>query len=246
MPDPPTHPAIYPLNPDTTVEDVRARFLAGEDDLGEDAAVVYEIVRQRAEATELGPALFLKKTISWKIPEEVLPEFRYRVTASEALMTEPGWADALPFDEQDRMYISMPSHIEAPERAIMATVLQCEPVVASPGVLDPAEMVERLERESVGRPGSYAKIVSSLVDSGYVALDPQEGLVPTDKGSNLLRQLDDAGFSWLNAEWCKTMNEVVNSVAKGEISATDAVASLLAPLTDSPVGQNTCWIDTLE
>jgi DNA topoisomerase-1 len=90
-----------------------------------------------------------------------------------------------------------------------------------------ASLVRELERNGVGRPSTYAQILSTIQQRQYVA-NQKRTLVPTELGRNVndllvatLDNLFDVGFT-------ATMEEALDAVERGETEWTQMLASFYA------------------
>jgi DNA topoisomerase-1 len=95
-----------------------------------------------------------------------------------------------------------------------------------------ATLVKALEENGIGRPSTYAPIISTIQDRGYVkkegrALKPQElGFVVTDMLQEIFPPVLDTGFT-------SRMEDELDDVAEGERAWPPVVKELYDPLEDA-------------
>lgn len=79
-----------------------------------------------------------------------------------------------------------------------------------------ASLVREMEERGIGRPSTYATIISTIQDREYVRLDAKH-FVPTDLGNVVCSQLRDNFPSLMNVDFTAKMEERLDKVAEGEL-----------------------------
>ncbi len=79
-----------------------------------------------------------------------------------------------------------------------------------------ASLVRELEEKGIGRPSTYAAIISTIQDREYVRLDNKH-FVPTDLGNVVCSQLRDNFPRLMNVDFTADMEENLDKVADGEL-----------------------------
>jgi DNA topoisomerase-1 len=79
-----------------------------------------------------------------------------------------------------------------------------------------ASLVKALEELGIGRPSTYASIMSTIVDRGYV-WKRGSALVPTFLAFAVVRLLEDHFFALVDTDFTARMEEVLDQVADGEV-----------------------------
>ena len=83
-----------------------------------------------------------------------------------------------------------------------------------------ASLVKALEELGIGRPSTYASIMSTIVDRGYV-WKRGSALVPTFLAFAVVRLLEDHFFALVDTDFTARMEEVLDQVADGEVGRLD-------------------------
>lgn len=83
-----------------------------------------------------------------------------------------------------------------------------------PARFSEATLVKELEDKGIGRPSTYAAIISTLQDREYVALEDKK-LVPTDLGKVVCQQLVEHFSKLMDAGFTAQMEEGLDKVAEG-------------------------------
>ena len=79
-----------------------------------------------------------------------------------------------------------------------------------------ASLVRELEEKGIGRPSTYATIISTIQDREYVRLDGKH-FVPTDLGNVVCSQLRDNFPTLMDVDFTAKMEENLDKVADGEM-----------------------------
>ena len=179
------HEAIRPTNVENTPEK-----MAG---LERDQARLYDLIWRQFVACQMPPALFDSTTI-------VLQAGDYELRARGRVMRFDGWTRVLPAikkGEQDTIL---------PEVQIgqILPLIQLEPTqhfTKPPARYTEASLVKELEKRGIGRPSTYAPIISTIQDRGYVKLLKRRfyaekiGEIVTDRLVENFQDLMDYGFT---------------------------------------------------
>ncbi len=78
-----------------------------------------------------------------------------------------------------------------------------------------ASLVKTLEEYGIGRPSTYASIISTLVNRGYVELESRR-FTPTDIGRIVNRFLTDYFTKYVDYEFTAELEDELDSIARGE------------------------------
>ncbi|MCC7194235.1 MAG: type I DNA topoisomerase [Gemmatimonadaceae bacterium] len=172
------HEGIRPTDPARTPEAVQQHLTAEQFRL-------YQLVWQRFMASQMAPAVFDTTTVDFAI--DARRQYLFRATGSVIKFPgflslyretrEEGESRALE-DEQALPPIELGE--QAPVKAITPTQHFTEP----PPRFSEASLVKELERLGIGRPSTYASIISTLTDRHYADLE-QRRFFPTPLGESV-------------------------------------------------------------
>ncbi len=91
-----------------------------------------------------------------------------------------------------------------------------------------ATLVKMLEAKEIGRPSTYASILSTIQDRGYVTRERRR-LLPTDVG-RLVNHLLIHGFpNIVDVEFTAKMEEQLDTIAEGKVNWTQTLGSFYPP-----------------
>jgi DNA topoisomerase-1 len=97
-----------------------------------------------------------------------------------------------------------------------------------------ASLVKKLEEESIGRPSTYASIISTIQDRGYIYVNKSRQLIPTFTAiavTNLLRK----HFSdYVDIKFTARMEEELDQIAEGKMTWLDHVKAFYRGTKSEP------------
>ncbi|MDQ8162954.1 MAG: type I DNA topoisomerase, partial [Gemmatimonadota bacterium] len=161
------HEGVRPTDPTRRPDDRLAKKLTA------DQFKLYELIWKRFMASQMAPAVFDTTTVDFDIPANSRA-YLFRATGSvikfDGFLTlyrearEEGDAKALE-DEQALPFLELAESV--PVKAITPT----QHFTAPPPRFSEASLVKELERLGIGRPSTYASIISVLAERRYVSLE---------------------------------------------------------------------------
>lgn len=173
------HEGVRPTDPSRRPEDVQKYLTA-------DQFKLYQLIWQRFMASQMAPAVFDTTTVDFAIPRGG-HEYLFRATGSVLKFAgflalyrearEEGDGKAL---EDEQTLPAMEHGVVVPVSAITPTQHFTKP----PARFSEASLVKELESLGIGRPSTYASIISVLADRRYVSLE-QRRFFPTPLGETV-------------------------------------------------------------
>src|SRR5690606_7914579 len=103
-------------------------------------------------------------------------------------------------------------------------VLPEQKQTTSPSRFTEAQLVRELEKRSIGRPSTYAAILSNIKSRGYVAVQKKR-LVPTEPGQKLLDYLLGNFAPIFAYAYAAKRESLLDDIAAGEVNELDALNS---------------------
>ena len=193
-------------------------------ELNADEFALYELIWKRTVASQMANAQVATTTM--KIGAVTADGTDAEFTASGTVVVFPGFYAALKdlevadADSRERELPSLgEGSVVTPER------LDPEGHSTSPpSRYTEAKLVAKLEELGIGRPSTYASIMSTIVDRGYV-WKKGSALVPSFTAFAVIRLLEEHFTALIDYQFTANMENVLDLVAMGQ---TDRVAQLEA------------------
>ncbi len=219
------HEAIRPTSVERTPASLRPY-------LTDEQFKLYDLIWKRAVASQSTPAEHDLTTVD-------IEAGRLGMRASGTVMRFPGWLKVWGRDEVEEQ-----EEGRLPEVAVgMALAVASEPSGDEEESLRPsqhftqppprytdASLIKTLEEEGIGRPSTYATIVTTITKRDYVEREGRS-LKPTDLGMLVTKLLVDTFDDVFNVEFTKGMESELDEVEDGKREWQSVVRELWTPLS---------------
>lgn len=206
------HEAIRPSN--------FSKHSAGSTD---DQRKLYTLIWERAVASQMSDAQIERTKITSNISgaKDTIPDFA--TTGSRVLFD--GW---LRVDTRARG-----EDVEIPKLAV-GDMLTLKELVSEgketqpPSRYTEAGLIKELEKRGIGRPSTYASIMKTIIDRGYVEKNGKT-LIPTDTGDLVSSFLEEHFGEYIGDDFTSEMENELDEIALGTRGYTDTLSEFYGP-----------------
>jgi len=204
------HEAIRPTTPFRSPDEVRAE-LTGPD------LRLYEMVWQRTLASQMADATGV--TVSVRLATATSAGEQAEFAASGTTITFPGYRRVY-VESTDEGTAAEAEEVLLPPLAVgdRVDVAALEPAghtTSPPARYTEASLVRRLEELGIGRPSTWASIMQTIQDRGYVWKKGQ-ALVPTWTAMVVVRLLENHFKGLIDYGFTAEMEEALDAIARGD------------------------------
>src|SRR5687767_2580557 len=199
------HEAIRPTSIARTPESV-SRYLNDEQ------RKLYEMIWKRAIASQMTPARFDTVAVDFVVGGEG-NVFR----ATGQTMTFPGFYAVYHEDQDDAVEEEdkrLPS-FAAGDTVKIEKLYGEQHFTQPPPRYSEASLVKALEQYGIGRPSTYASIISTLQNREYVVLDKKR-FTPTDVGRVVNKFLTEHFAHWVDYEFTAKLEDELDDISNGK------------------------------
>jgi DNA topoisomerase-1 len=216
------HEAVRPTDPTRHPEHIR-RYLDA------DQFKLYQLIWQRFMASQMAPAVFDTTTVEYDLesdksavrgsPPGSALSYHFRSTGSVIKFSgylalyreahEEGEGRALE-DEQPLPVL------EKGERVPVREIVPNQHFTEPPPRFSEASLVKELERLGIGRPSTYASIISTLTEKQYARLE-QRRFFPSELGEKVERVMVKQFPDIFNVKFTSEMEEELDKVEDGSL-----------------------------
>jgi len=182
---------------------------------------LYDLIWKRAVASQMAAAQLERTTveIAEKTGKTGLRATGQVITFDGFLKVyEEGRDDSL-VDEDDRRLPEIPEGAALDQRAVTPEQHFTQP----PPRYSEASLVKRMEELGIGRPSTYASIISTIQDREYVKKDKGR-LVPEDKGRLVTAFLENYFSRYVAYDFTAALEEQLDDVSGGRADWKDVLA----------------------
>jgi DNA topoisomerase-1 len=214
----PTSAAITPASLEGKIEDDHYRL--------------YSLIWKRAVASQMNHAVF--DTVAVDMLAGSDGPARHLLRANGSTLVKPGYisvyqegTDDVKADDGDHVLPPMNEGDLVDLLSLRGQQHFTEP----PPRYTEASLVKALEEHGIGRPSTYATIISTLQDREYVEMD-QRRFVPTDIGKIVGRFLTDHFHRYVEYGFTAAMEDELDAVSRGEEDWTKPLDKFWKPFID--------------
>ncbi len=174
----------------------------------EEQKKLYALIWERTVSSQMADAKLLKTRIVGNVLSDSIPDFT--VTGSQVLF--PGWLVADPDARGEDVELPQ-MHIGEALTLLQFTDLekQTEP----PNRYSEAGLVKELEARGIGRPSTYAAIIRTIEERGYIEKIGRS-LKPTDTGEVVSTFLEQNFMQYISDTFTAEMENELDDIANGE------------------------------
>jgi DNA topoisomerase-1 len=199
------HEAIRPTSIKRTPESV-ARYLNDEQ------RKLYEMIWKRAIASQMTPAQFDTVAIDFSVGgagNVFRATGQTMIFAGFYAVYHEDQDDAV--EEEDKRLPALDKGDNVPIEKLYGEQHFTQP----PPRYTEASLVKALEQFGIGRPSTYASIISTLVNREYVLLDKKR-FTPTDVGRVVNKFLTDHFAHWVDYEFTARLEDELDDISNGK------------------------------
>jgi DNA topoisomerase-1 len=218
------HEAIRPTAAARHPEDLR-RFLDSNQ------YKLYELIWKRTVASQMNPAVYDTVALDLVAGDSPTGDIAFRATGS--VLVSPGFIavyqegqDDTSADEQDSI---LPAVAEG-DRLALKEVQSAQHFTEPPPRYSEATLVKALEEYGIGRPSTYASIISTLRNREYVEMENRR-FIPTDVGRVVNRFLTEYFSQYVDYEFTARMEDDLDAVSRGEREWVPLLEEFWQPFT---------------
>ncbi|MBI2877566.1 MAG: type I DNA topoisomerase [Candidatus Tectomicrobia bacterium] len=195
--------------------------------LGKEEFSLYQLIWQRFLASQMAPAVYDMTTVD-------ITAGRYSFRASGAVIKFPGFMQVYtegrdePADEttedglMDREKVEPLPLLQVGEALKVREIVPRQHFTQPPPRYSEATLVKELEEKGVGRPSTYATIVSTIKDRDYVR-DESRKLFPTELGMLVSDLLTGHFPEIVDVEFTANMENQLDEIEEGKARWTETL-----------------------
>jgi DNA topoisomerase-1 len=206
------HEAIRPTSVWRTPESLKG-------DLDPNQLKLYQLVWLRFVASQMSPAVYDTTTVDFDLKGADDREYLFRVTGS--VLKFPGFTRLYRTEHEEGEGRTLDNLAPLPElsegEAVDLIELgKSQHFTEPPARFSEASLVKELEKAGIGRPSTYASILSTLVDRTYVELDKRR-FAPTPLGETVVQVLIMVFPDTFDVDFTSNMEASLDRIEEGEL-----------------------------
>lgn len=175
-----------------------------------DQKALYELIWSRAVASQMADAQMKRTKVLINVTDatESIPDFA--VNGSRVVFD--GWLKADPAARgEDTEVPKLQKGDAVAVKEVSVEAKQTQP----PSRYSEAGLIKELEKRGIGRPSTYASIMKTILDRGYVEKEGRT-LIPTDTGDVVSSFLEEHFKQYIDDDFTSDMEDQLDQIATGD------------------------------
>lgn len=173
---------------------------------------LYTLIYQRTLATQMSEAVKSTTTVKIKCQDA-------KFTASGTSVVFPGYLKVYGTDQDDEEKETAIPVISAGDEEKLISINEKEHITQPPARYNEASLIKKLEEKGIGRPSTYATIISTLLDRGY-AIEKDRSLIPSFTGFAVNGLMNESFSDLVDYSYTSEMEDELDKIASGEGNAS--------------------------
>ncbi len=172
----------------------------------EEQRKLYELIHARTVASQMQDASLLRTKIT--VATDGLPDFH----ANGSQVVSEGWLLADPRAKGEDTLLPA---VTTGDALTLTNLASTERFTTPPNRYSEAGLIKELEKRGIGRPSTYASIMKTIIDRGYVAKEGRT-LIPTATGDVVSTFLENHFATYISDSFTAEMENELDQIAEGE------------------------------
>jgi len=173
-----------------------------------DQKKLYELIWNRTVSSQMVDAKIKRSTVLANTTDNELPSFK--IIGSRVMSA--GWLKADPASRGEDTEVP---HVAKGDILKLNELTSEEKQTTPPPRYSEAGLIKELEKRGIGRPSTYASIISTIIERGYV-IKEQRSLIPTDTGDVVSTFLENNFGQYISDSFTAEMENKLDEIAAGE------------------------------
>ncbi|MCL5966804.1 MAG: type I DNA topoisomerase [Deltaproteobacteria bacterium] len=219
--------------------------------LGRDQMRLYELVWNRFVASQMAPAEFEQTTIDVACAPPAGPQEGYLFRASGSIPRFPGYLELYQDNgkfepqagadektngengeaERGSDEGNVLPELSVGERLALLSMIPAQHFTQPPPRFTESALIKELEEQGIGRPSTYAAIVKTIKDRGYVRLEEGK-FIPSDLGTVVTQLLEESFPRVMDVAFTARMEEELDQIEEGERELVQALDDFYQPFSE--------------
>ncbi len=210
------HEAIRPTDVTKKPSDIKI-----EGEMARDFEKLYDLIWRRFVACQMGSSVYDETVIEVESNKHIL-------RASGQVMKFDGWRKVLPGKINEEDVVSLPD-VDKGEELDLVKVNSLQKFTLPPARYNEASLIKMLEKLGIGRPSTYAPIISTIQIRAYVEKNDSRAFVPTNVGFAVNDFLVENFPEIFDYEFTANMEDNLDKVADGKLPWVKTIKEFYKP-----------------
>ena len=183
---------------------------------------LYDLIWNRTVASQMSDAKLLRTKITANIKDKKdYPNF----SINGSVILFDGWLAVDPDGKSED--VNLPK-LNIEDDLNLKSINSIEKETTPPNRYSEASLIKELEKRDIGRPSTYASIVSTIEERGYVE-KMNKALYPTDTGEVVSDFLEENFAKYISDDFTKEMENELDEIAEGKLTYKKLLTDFYKP-----------------
>lgn len=182
---------------------------------------LYTLIWQRALSSQMADAVTLRTRVVANVISNSIPDF----SANGNRILFPGWLTADPEGQGEE--VNLPK-VKEKDPLDVLSIENLEKYTEPPSRYTEAGLVKELEKRGIGRPSTYASIIRTIEERGYVTKE-NKTLTPTDTGDVVSSFLEKYFMDYISDTFTAEMEDKLDGIAEGKHEYLETLEKFYKP-----------------
>ncbi len=169
---------------------------------------LYNLIWARTVSSQMIDAQLLRTRITANIEKDSIPDF----TINGQRTIASGWMEADPIAKSEETEVPK---VKIGESLDLIAIKDEEKQTQPPSRYTEAGLIKELEKRGIGRPSTYAAIIRTLNERGYVNKEGRT-LIPTDTGDVVSSFVEQHFDKYISDDFTAEMESELDEIAEGK------------------------------
>ena len=202
--------------------------------LGKEYHALYDLIWKRFVASQMSQAILDQKTVIIRALSPKGDKNTYLFKATGSVITFSGFLkvyedakdeDDTPADEDIAL---IPADLNIGDNVKVSNLRKDQHFTSPPARYTESSLIKQLDKLGIGRPSTFAMIVSTVLDRKYVDLVDRR-LFATNLGMTVSKILDEYFPDVINVDFTAKMEEELDTIANGEATYKQVLDDFYLP-----------------
>lgn len=186
-----------------------------------DEEKLYNLIWARTVASQMKDAQTLRTKITVEVGGGKSPDF----SINGSRIIYDGWIKADPASRSEDVQVP---EVTPQEKLSLLHIHTEEKHTEPPNRYSEAGLIKELEKRGIGRPSTYASIIKTIEERGYVE-KVNKALVPTDTGDVVSSFLENNFMEYISDDFTAEMEDKLDLIAEGKHTYVDTLTTFYKP-----------------
>ncbi len=209
------HEAIRPSKPELSPESIKS-------ELKTDQYKLYSLIWKRFMASQMPEAIFDNTTVNINVAHE---KNNYLYRAKGSILKFDGFLKIYEMAVEEKTLPDLSEKDKVAAKEIKSEAHQTQP----PARYNDASIVKTLEKHEIGRPSTYAQIISTILARNYIEKDEAKRFIPTEIGEKVNTILVEHFPQIVDINFTAKMEDDLDKIAEGKAEYPPIIKDFYEP-----------------